>query len=166
MIAHTGWTHTWTTMLKGGENGYHGASPHPNQHCKTQTGCRVPHREGLGPTSGPNRVPPSPIWVSRREELELTGSHRARFGSHRREELGPTGFHQVRIGIRARLVVLRARFLGPENAHTSGFNIACLHSIIRMQSAHMPCLGEGLILRGWAHPPLTKGGLSPPYSPP
>ena len=30
MIAHTGWTHTWTTMLKGSENGYHGASPHPN----------------------------------------------------------------------------------------------------------------------------------------
>ena len=37
--------------------------------------------------------------------------------------------------------------LGPENAHASGFNIACLHSIIRMQSAHMPCLGEGLILQ-------------------
>ena len=31
--------------------------------------------------------------------------------------------------------------LGPENAHASGFNIACLHSIIRMQSAHMPCPG-------------------------
>ena len=27
MIEHTGWTHTWTTTLKGSENGY---SPHPN----------------------------------------------------------------------------------------------------------------------------------------
>ena len=38
MIAHTDWTHTWTTMLLGSEHGYHGASP------------RVPRREGLGPT--------------------------------------------------------------------------------------------------------------------
>ena len=38
---------------------------------KTQTGCRVPRREGLGPT-GSHRVPPNPIWVPRREELGPT----------------------------------------------------------------------------------------------
>ena len=128
-------------MLKGSENCCHGASPHPNQHCKTQTGCRVPRREGLGPT-GSHRAPPNPIWVPRREELGPTGSHRARFGSHRREELGPTGPHQVRIGMRARLVGWSA-ILGPKKVHASGFNIACLHSIIRMQSSYMPCLGKG-----------------------
>ena len=80
--------------------------------------------------SGPTASHRTRFGIPRREEPGPTGSHRAQFGSHRREELGPTGSHQVRIRTRARLVVLRVRFWVPENAHASGFNIVCLHSII------------------------------------
>ena len=104
MIAHTDWTHTWTTMLLGSEHGYHGASP------------RVPRREGLGPTES---------HASHR--LGPTGSHRARFGP-RREELGLPGSHQVRIGTRARLVVLRGRFWVAKMLMLPASTIACLHS--------------------------------------
>ena len=58
MIAHTGWTRTWTTMLQCSENGNPGASPHPNEHCKTQTGCRVP-RTRFGSHIDENWVPPT-----------------------------------------------------------------------------------------------------------
>ena len=83
---------------------------------KPKTGCRVPRREGLRPT-GSHRAG---IGVLRREELGPTGSHRVRFESHPRKELRPTGSHTY-----GDTCLVESAILGLENAHASGFNVAC-----------------------------------------
>ena len=79
-------------------------------------------------------VPPSPIWVpDLGPSIEKSSEPPRVPPSTYRDTCKAGGFEGA--------------ILGLENTHASGFNITCLHSIIRMQSAYMPCLGEGQILQ-------------------
>ena len=61
MIAHTGWTHTWTTILKCSENGTHGASPGRKLALvKPKRGVGRPTEPDLGPTVQKSSDPTGP----------------------------------------------------------------------------------------------------------
>ena len=103
MIEHTGWTHTWTTTLKGSENGYHGGG----------LISIVKPKRGVGSHVEKGWDPPGP-----------TASHRTRFGSHVEKSWDPPGPTEPNLGPTvekssdppgptkyvSRLVFLRARF--------------------------------------------------------
>ena len=85
-----------------------------------------------------------------------TAPHRTRFGSHVEKSWDPPGPTEPDLGPTVENRVppstyrdackaggFEGAILGPKKVHASGFNIACLHSIIRMQSSYMPCLGKG-----------------------